>query len=426
MRKNAIRLMIVTLLICLMAATLIPIRAAGGPSEITVWGWDNPDSVVQETFRKTHPSIKVNYVKMDWNSVIQKLLTTLVAGTGAPDVANIECEAVAQFMARAQNGGMVDLSKQVAKYKKDIAPYSLSIGTAPNGKIIALPYDAAPAIVFYRRDAFEKAGIKGEEIKSWADLIEAGKKMGAASGGKIKLCATPSELFNFQFLLNDGKGGLIDKNGRLALVTRRKEALAALKMARAAVDAGVVAQVAGWGNDWYAGFKNGNIATYTSGCWLGGGIKVDLAPETKGKWGAMPLPQAKQGFQGGTWGCIPEQSKNREAAWEYLRWNSLDVNGGAKLGFINSTWQTIPAYRPCYEDPIFHQADEFFGGQKVGELFIETTAKAPKMFFHEKDREAIALMHAEFAKCLVEKSISPEQALDNAVKAIMGRGLAKK
>ena len=252
----------------------------------------------------------------------RNFLTSLVAGTGAPDVANIECGAVAQFMARAQNGGMVDLSKSIAKYKNDIAPYSLSIGTAPNGKIIAIPSDAAPAIVFYRRDAFEKAGVKAEEIKTWADLIEAGKKMGAASAGKIKLCATASELFNFQFLLNDGAGGLIDKNGRLALVTRRKEALAALKLARAAVDAGVVAQVASWGNDWYAGFKNGNIATYTSGCWLGGGIKTDLAPETKGKWGAMPLPQAKQGFHGGTWGCIPEQSKNKEAAWEYLRWNS--------------------------------------------------------------------------------------------------------
>ena len=425
MKRKPLNRLAIVLLLGLLFGVLIQVRAGSAPSgSITVWGWGSSDSISEKTFATIHPSIKVNYVKMDWSSVNQKLLAALVAGTGAPDVANIEISALAQFMSRAKYGGIVDLSKLVAKYKKDILPYALSLGMADNSKILGIPNDAGPAIIFYRRDAFEKAGVKAEDIKSWDDLIAAGTKMGAASGGKIKLCSAASEIFYYRFFLNDGKGGLIDKNGRITISARNKEALAALTMARKAVDAGLVAQISTWTNDWYAGMKNGNIALYPSGCWLGGGIKNDLAPDTAGKWGAMPLPQAKQGFTGGTWACIPEQTKNKDAAWEYIRWMNLSPEG-SKLGFVNNTWQTIPAIKSAYDDPIFAKPDEFFAGQKVGELYIQAALKVPAMFIHEKDQEAFSLLNAELTKCLVEKSIDPAACLDNAIKAIKAKGLGK-
>lgn len=425
MRKNFASGRAIVLLVGFLVGSLAQVLAGSVPSgTITVWGWGSPDSLAEKTFAATHPSIKVNYVKMDWSSVNQKLLAALVAGTGAPDVANIEIKALAQFMARAKNGGIVDLSKRAAKYKKDILPYSYSLGLAPNGKLLGIPNDAAPAIIFYQRDAFKTAGVKAESIKSWADLIEAGKKMSANSDGKIKLCSTAAEIFYYSFFLNDGMGGLIGKNGKITIATRFKEALAALSLARQAVDAGVVAQIGSWTNEWYAGMKNGNIAVYPSGCWLGGGIKNDLAPDTAGKWGAMALPQAKQGFTGGTWAVIPEQSKNKEAAWEYIRWMNLTPDG-SKLGYVSNTWQTIPAISSAYDDPIFYEPDEFFAGQKVGELYIQVARKAPAMFIHEKDQEAFSLLNAELNKCLIEKSISPETCLNNAIKAIRAKGLGR-
>jgi ABC-type glycerol-3-phosphate transport system substrate-binding protein len=36
-----------------------------------------------------------------------------------------------------------------------------------------------------------------------------------------------------------------------------------------------------------------------------------------------------------------------------------------------------PAYKPAYEDPALNESNEYFGGQKIGELYSELAPELP-------------------------------------------------
>ena len=69
------------------AATANPKKDMKG--EITVWAFTDKASNAA-AFNKEYPNIKVNTVIMDLGAMHEKLKTTLAAGTGAPDVAEVE------------------------------------------------------------------------------------------------------------------------------------------------------------------------------------------------------------------------------------------------------------------------------------------------------------------------------------------------
>ena len=72
------------------------------------------------------------------------------------------------------------------------------------------------------------------------------------------------------------------------------------------------------------GFKRGTIATQMMGAWLGGHLQNWLAPNTRGLWRAADLPGGAYGSWGGTFYAIPKKSQNKEAAWEFIKYMTLN------------------------------------------------------------------------------------------------------
>ena len=165
--------------------------AMAAPSgEITVWSWNIAaealDMLVPD-FNKKYPDVKVTVVNMGHGDVRDKALAGCAAGgTDLPDVVTIENSEAEVYWARFPDCFANLKEFGVEKYKDAFAPFKwaeLSAGDA----IYSLPWDSGPAVVFYRRDLYEKAGVDPASIKTWDDFIEAGKKILAATDGKVKM-----------------------------------------------------------------------------------------------------------------------------------------------------------------------------------------------------------------------------------------------
>ena len=151
-------------------------KEAESDNTITVWAWDVALKQLQasaEKFQETHPDVEFQFEEMGTDQIYTKLATTLSTGKGLADVILIEGEQVSGY-ANKYPEGFADMSDIVNP--DDFLPVKIGEVSA-NGKIVGFPWDAGPVALFYRRDYFEQAGVNAEDIKTWDDFIEAGKKV---------------------------------------------------------------------------------------------------------------------------------------------------------------------------------------------------------------------------------------------------------
>jgi ABC-type glycerol-3-phosphate transport system substrate-binding protein len=105
----------------------------------------------------------------------------------------------------------------------------------------------------------------------------------------------------------------------------------------------------------------------------------EWAPELAGKLAMMPLPRFEPGDYptstwGGTMAAIPRNCADPERAWRLLIFlvaspDASRSNHGQRM--------MLPAIKASWEDPKFHEPDGFFGGQRVGELWVEMARQIP-------------------------------------------------
>ena len=153
-------------------------KAMTTPTTLTFWTWvPNIDQEVA-LFQSKYPAIKVNVVNAGQGTdAYTKLRTALKAGSGAPDLAQIEYQYIPTF---SITKSLVDLRPYgaVANQSKFV-DWTWSQVTGPNGEILAYPQDTGPMGLLYRADLFEKYGI--QVPKTWDEFTAAARKLHAAN-----------------------------------------------------------------------------------------------------------------------------------------------------------------------------------------------------------------------------------------------------
>jgi len=195
----------------------LPTGSATTPpsGEITIWDRTGDlfkvfDKAIA-TFTAKYPQVKVNHVAVDINA---KLPATLISGAGVPDGAFYD-DALLTGVAPHLH----DLSQLIAQYKPDIAPYKLGVVTV-DGKVVAVPWDLDPGLLFYREDIVTQAGVDPASLTTYDALL------GAARTVRDKFPkARPIHLENDQFLAqlwidmfaNQQGGAMVDAQGKLTI-----------------------------------------------------------------------------------------------------------------------------------------------------------------------------------------------------------------
>ncbi|MBW8003511.1 MAG: extracellular solute-binding protein [Planctomycetes bacterium] len=153
------------------------------PVTLTLGGYGDLETAYQAVidspdFQAKYPNMKVEFVMSDFAAHHDRLTTAIAAGEGAFEVEAVEVGYIARFVAE---GGMTDLSLEpfnAGDMLNSIVKFAVSNATTRKGKIVAIPVDIAPAVMFYRKSLADKAGIDLSNIQSWDEYVELGRKPG--------------------------------------------------------------------------------------------------------------------------------------------------------------------------------------------------------------------------------------------------------
>lgn len=349
--------------------------------DITVWSWNIAAKSLQKLapdFEKRDPQARVT-VDMTGARMQTRLMLSLAAGVGAPDVSQLQDTEAPHYIATGQ---LADLTAVAAKYQT-MFPASLWDNCTLHGRVYAIPWDMGPCAIYYKRGLFQRYGIDPEKIDTWDDYIRAGQEILRKSGGRTKMLPLGSNDLGatFEMLIQQNGGQVFDDTGRIAINSRQSsQALATIRKMRSA---GICSDVAAYGQEWMAGFNDESIATYPGAVWLAGIIK-DSAGDYAGKkadWGVFRLPALAHGGLhvanlGGSVLVIPAQCRNKAAAWAFIQY-ALCTKEGQLAQYRNMS--LFPSFLPALAMPAMDAPDPFFGGQHIARLFATDVTKIQKL-----------------------------------------------
>ena len=337
---------------------------------LTVWGWAPQLEPIVEAFEAKYPKVKVNLENVGTgNDHYTKIQNAVKAGSGAPDVAQIEYAALPQF---ALSDALVDLKGYGAgELQANYTPSTWG-SVNLNGGIYALPQDSGPMAMFYRADVFEKHGI--EVPATWDEYIEAGKKLHAADPkAYITNDIGDADFTTSMIWQAGGQPYKVDGPTTVQINLQDEGSKTWTQNWNQLVQGKLVAPVASWSDEWYKGLSDGSIATLITGAWMPANLESGAA-EGNGKWRVAPMPTYEKGKpasaeNGGGGDAVLKQSKNKAAAYGFLQFS----NGpeGSKIHAANGGF---PSTTADLQDPAFLNAEsKYFGGQKINEVLVQAS-----------------------------------------------------
>ena len=345
-------------------------------------------------FTEANPGITVTYQMNDHGDHHKKLTTNLATGSGAGDVVIVDVGFIGAFINEGGFENLSDAAYGADQHAESFVPYAWNQGKGTDGNQYAIPIDVGPGVMYYRRDLFEQLGADVEDvIKDWDSYIEFGRK---AKEQGIFLIADASDVAStiIRTTVKEGDGLFFDAEGNSLITSERfVEAFTRAKQIR---DEGLDAQIGSWTSEWYTALNGGPLATQLSGSWLIGHLQNWMAPDMAGQWGASNLPNGIYGSWGGSFLTIPKQAANKEDAWEFIKW--LTVERQAQIDGM-TTIGTFPANLTAHDADEIHAEVPYLAGQKARELFAEVAAKVPAVAPREGD---LIAEDAVFAGALAE------------------------
>ncbi len=125
------------------------------PAQLTFRTWVPDITEEVALFEKTYPALKIRVVNAGQGVTHHtKTRTALKAGSGAPDLAQIEYQAVPTFTI---TGSLLDLRPYgAAALKNTFVDWTWGQVSGPNGEVWAVPQDTGPMGMLYRKDMFDR------------------------------------------------------------------------------------------------------------------------------------------------------------------------------------------------------------------------------------------------------------------------------
>ena len=374
------------------------------------------EALSSSDFKAKYPSLSFKFQTADTNGHHNRLMTVIAAGEATNDIEALEIRYISHFV---EAGGLTDLGAAPYNGKavgKDIVKFAISNATTTEGKLVAMPVDIAPAVLFYRKDLADEAKVDLDNLKSWDDYIEAGKKLTIdrnGDGKKDQFAIThPGDVGVIP--LNGGNGGWFQDGQPLEPKQRFMDVLNLVVKIR---KAGIDADLGAWTAPWIQAFKDGTVATMPLGAWFGGSLKTWIAPDLKGKWRVAYLPGKLYAAVGGTYLCIPENvpADRKAAAWEVIKY--LSTTRQSQLSVFKAI-DAFPALTTVYDDKVMDEGEDYFGGQKVRKIYADVAMHIPEAEVSPYDNVVLSIWMRAVGTAILGKK-SPEVLYDEAKKKIL-------
>jgi multiple sugar transport system substrate-binding protein len=301
---------------------------AGGKScsssatPITFWAWVPGMSRAVTEFNSTHPNICVTLEDPGAGGAEYTLLNNAMkAGTGAPDVAEMEFDELPSFIIQKYVVNLVPYG--ASKYQSDFAPWAWS-QVSQNGAVYAMPSDFGPMAFYYDQQTLAKYKITPPT--TWAQVATDAVSLHKQNSGAYLLNLSPNDL---QWLMDVmGQAGAWPfaysggSNVTINWTGPAQEKFAAYW--QTLINEHAVSTVNDAGTEVNTNLDKGVTAAAIDSAWAPSYFVADVK-QSMGQWRAAPLPQWTAGADvGADWGGstypVFAQSKHPAQAAQFSEW----------------------------------------------------------------------------------------------------------
>lgn len=295
---------------------------------ISLWARDSQKGfmdLLANAYNKSHKA-QVQVTIIPSANFVQKFGTAAAGGSG-PDVASIDLVYLPYF---ASTGVLEDITDEASKlpYKDKLSPSHQKLSTWEE-KTYALPFTAEASVLFYNKDLFKQAGLDpNKPPTNFQEMLDDAKKIralgpdiyGFTMAGQCGGC----NVFEFTPTVWASGGNILSDDGKTAKLDSQ-EVTDSLNFYKQLHDAGVMPEAAKTdsGTAQSALFQGGKVGMVN----LGAFFSQTLNNDKKVDYGIAPIPGKTGGsasFAGGDNIAVTTGSKNKTAAWDFVKWATGD------------------------------------------------------------------------------------------------------
>ena len=253
-------------------------------------GGSQPSTPIVEAFEEEHPNVNVTLANVGTgNDHYVALQNAILAGSGVPDVAQIEFYALPQFTA---SDSLADLTPfGAAELESEFAPGPW--GAVTNGEaVVGLPGGGGPMALFYNVAVFERLGV--EVPTTWDEYLEAGRQLHAADPTVYVATDGADPGYTTSMIWQAG-GQPFRVDGTTVGVDLADEGT--LKYAglwQQLLDEELLSSIPAWSDEWFSSLGDGSIATMVTGAWMALNLQSS-SPTGAGDWRVAPMPVWEEG-----------------------------------------------------------------------------------------------------------------------------------
>lgn len=402
-------------------------KDAGG--KIVVWTLSDDLKQFADHYKEQNPGKEVEVTVIAPADYPTKVTTALRGKAEVPDVIVGEPQMLPNYF---EAGFCEDLTKEpynVGQYKDQIVDYAYKAGTdASDGKVKALSYQVTPGGITYRRDIAkvvwgnDDPAFIAEKYKDVNAIIQTAKEL-QAKGYRIF-----ADTGNLRWFVYGKDPQPWVKDNKLMMTEDR------LNYVNAAVDLykqNLVAFATEWTPAWYASMAGPipidagtgdlkdvdpnaaktEVFSYALPTW-GTLIIRDNAKDNIGKFGVTTGPNSY--FAGGTFMSISSFSKNKEAAWDFIKY--CTVNQDTAKWWIEKSKGDVVSNIPALEANK-DMENPAFGGQKTYAFWLDQAKKVDYSLVTKYD-DQIGKFFGQAIETIQKDQMSKDDALKDFYKNV--------
>lgn len=328
---------------------------------VTIRFWDgnwNEETFkkIQELWTKEHPNITIEAEFLVDNGMSDKYMLALQNGT-APDVVACALDWTTTF---GNAGLLAPLDEFIEKDGVDINQYvpgAIAASTV-DGKLCALPFRSETYTLYYNKDILAAAGYD-KAPETWDEVKEIAAACTSGDVAGYGLCGANYGNYSFQYItmLRSSGGTILNEDNTQSGLGSE----IALQTAQLYKDLAAYAPASMLENDNVANrtlFASGKIAMYMSGIYDAPEI-IKANPDLNFACAMVPTQNGaeRSSILGGWSVGIAECSKNKEAAWEFVKFLTSPEVAALYTNTFTGTGDPAAAFADVPEEIVKPNAD---------------------------------------------------------------------
>ncbi|OZG49152.1 ABC transporter substrate-binding protein [Bombiscardovia coagulans] len=345
-----------------------------GVEKVTVWAWYPAMEKMVDTFNDRHDDVQVCWTRAgSGQTQYQKIATAVKAKSGLADVVQVEYDVISQYVSGVEKH-IVNLNQFGAdrlsnKFTKGVWN-SVSLGGGKS--VYAIPVDQGPYIMMYRKDIFDKYGVKVPT--TWQEYEQAGKELRQKGFQGHIGNYEPSGNGSNVTLIAQNKGKVYEYSAaqpdKVGVNFTSQESKAVMEYWQRLAKEGTVTTDDAYTAEWYKKIVDGSWATAVCASWLVGSLRGISGADTSANWKVAPAPTWDSSTPsvnfGGSSLAVTDQAKDTKmaakVAMEFFDNPDIQQIAVTESGLF-PTWTAI-----LHSDAFKNMTDPFYGDQKINNV----------------------------------------------------------